>query len=234
MQYLSETKLFSKQLLPRPTHRGLIICEETKNSHHLPSALAVGHLVQGVEWGQDVALVGLHNSPVLDHLVQDNVNAVQVEHNLPRQQIKEHPNLFGFSTLVGRHVTRKDTSSSLCEGTQKTGSGKLPVPPLGIMSSFPTHHAAEVFVKNLHEVLDQLVDGQLVLQGIENDQFLALNEAGLTRVKTSRHQAWHLILSNAHGDVEGGVLAENHFQLLVLHKGTLGKTDGRTTFGTEK
>lgn len=28
----------------------------------------------------------------------------------------------------------------------------------------PTHHPAEVFIQNLHKVMDQLVDGQLILQ----------------------------------------------------------------------
>lgn len=43
---------------------------------------AVSQLVQSSQRGQDAAFVGLHNLPVLDHLVQDDVDSVQVEHDL--------------------------------------------------------------------------------------------------------------------------------------------------------
>lgn len=45
-------------------------------------ASAVGHLVQGAERRQDAALVSFHHVSVLDHLVQDDVDSVQVEHDL--------------------------------------------------------------------------------------------------------------------------------------------------------
>lgn len=52
-----------------------------------PGASAVGHLVEGSERREDAALVGLHDVSVLDHLVQDDVDSVQVEHDLtPRQR----------------------------------------------------------------------------------------------------------------------------------------------------
>ena len=47
---------------------------------------AVGHLVEGGERRQDPALVGLHDVSVLDHLVQDDVDSVQVEHDLVTSQ----------------------------------------------------------------------------------------------------------------------------------------------------
>lgn len=43
---------------------------------------AVGHLVEGGERRQHAALVRLHDVSVLDHLVQDDVDPVQVEHDL--------------------------------------------------------------------------------------------------------------------------------------------------------
>lgn len=58
---------------------------------------AVGHLVEGSERSEDPALVGLHDVSVLDHLVQDDVNSVQVEHDL---------------TTSHRNKTRKQTEFS--------------------------------------------------------------------------------------------------------------------------
>lgn len=43
---------------------------------------AVGHLVDGGERSEDAALVRFYDVSVLDHLVQDDVNSVQVEHDL--------------------------------------------------------------------------------------------------------------------------------------------------------
>lgn len=48
----------------------------------MSSVSAVCHLVQGAERRQDAAPVGLHHVSVLDHLIQDNVDSVQVEHDL--------------------------------------------------------------------------------------------------------------------------------------------------------
>lgn len=51
---------------------------------------AVNHLVQRGERRQDATLVGLHDPSVLDHLIQDDVDSIQVEHDLvvPSQRRK--------------------------------------------------------------------------------------------------------------------------------------------------
>lgn len=46
----------------------------------------IHHLVDGGERSEDAALVRLHDVAVLDHLVQDDVNRVQVEHDLIRSR----------------------------------------------------------------------------------------------------------------------------------------------------
>lgn len=43
---------------------------------------AVGQLVQGAERRQDAVPVGLHHVSVLDHLIKNDVDSVQVEHDL--------------------------------------------------------------------------------------------------------------------------------------------------------
>lgn len=43
---------------------------------------ALGHLVQGSQRRQDATFVGLHHLSVLDHLIQDYVDSIQVEHDL--------------------------------------------------------------------------------------------------------------------------------------------------------
>ena len=57
----------------------------------MTSLLAVGHLVEGCERRQDAALVGFYDVSVLDHLVQDDVDSVQVEHDL-RRRVEENNN----------------------------------------------------------------------------------------------------------------------------------------------
>lgn len=49
---------------------------------HARASSVLGHLVEGGERREDAALVGLDDVPVLDHLVQDDVDSVQVEHDL--------------------------------------------------------------------------------------------------------------------------------------------------------
>lgn len=51
----------------------------------MSSASAVGHLVQGAERRQDPTPVGLYHVAVLDHLIQDDVDSVQVEHDLDQR-----------------------------------------------------------------------------------------------------------------------------------------------------
>ena len=46
------------------------------------TSLAVSQCVQRAERGQDAGVVGLHHVAVLDHLVQDDVDLVHVEHDL--------------------------------------------------------------------------------------------------------------------------------------------------------
>lgn len=58
----------------------------------MSSVSAVGHLVQGAQRRQDAAPVGLYNVSVLDHLVKDDVDSVQVEHDLKAEQLVKGTN----------------------------------------------------------------------------------------------------------------------------------------------
>lgn len=64
---------------------------------------AVNHLVQSSERCQDATFVGLHDLPVLDHLIQDDVDSIQVEHDLmavPSQRCKHtHTHTGGLSLM---------------------------------------------------------------------------------------------------------------------------------------
>lgn len=94
-------------------------------------ASAVGHLVEGGERCEHAALVRLHDVSVLDHLVQDDVDSVQVEHDLmttPSQRnTHTHKHTWHLrirqEVLTHRHGNRqqmrKDTSSSLCGDKQR-------------------------------------------------------------------------------------------------------------------
>lgn len=57
----------------------MLTCDVTS---HPRASSVLGHLVEGGERCEDAALVGLDDVPVLDHLVQDDVDSVQVEHDL--------------------------------------------------------------------------------------------------------------------------------------------------------
>lgn len=139
---------------------------------------AVGHLVQGGERREDAALVRLHDVSVLDHLVQDDVHSVQVEHDLRRRRVKEtkpqntnSPAVFTdrkFRQQLSRRSAERirpvhsvgDKTNSYQAGNWRT---RL-MQKTSNASGARTHHAAEIFIQNLHEVVNQLVDGQLVLR----------------------------------------------------------------------
>lgn len=61
---------------------------------------AVGHLVKGGERRKDAAFVCLNDVSILDHLVQDDVNSVQVEHDLTTQSQRNNEKLQTGSTGV--------------------------------------------------------------------------------------------------------------------------------------
>lgn len=134
-------------------------------------ASTISHLVEGSERCEHATLVCFHNVSVLDHFIQDDVDSVQVEHDLKmRGGVKETKNalvMLGYQTaahmegyvqftLLGHRQTR-------WSDTKPKGDSWLSV------TSWKTDHAAEVFVQNLDEVVNQLVDGQLVLWRHETD-----------------------------------------------------------------
>lgn len=69
----------------------------------MSSVSAVGHLVQGAERCQDAAPVGLHHVSVLDHLIQDDVDSIQVEHDLKVEPLVKETNKWKKEELlIGR------------------------------------------------------------------------------------------------------------------------------------
>lgn len=71
----------------------------------MSSVSAVGHLVQGAERCQDAASVGLHHVSILDHLIQNNVDSVKVEHDLRVEPlVKETNNWRKEELLKNKHI----------------------------------------------------------------------------------------------------------------------------------
>lgn len=86
-------RLKPRLLVRAPSSGSMMSCIKTcrLGSSRTPCSLqpsAVGHLVERGERRQDAALVGFHDVSVLDHLVQDDVNFVQVEHDLTPPGVK--------------------------------------------------------------------------------------------------------------------------------------------------
>lgn len=115
-----------------------------------------------------------------------------------------------------------------------------------------TDHAAEVFVQNLDEVVNQLVDGQLVLwkhdvtfndradwrtslsrpRGTKTFYLLLLSGSFVNRLCKRNGAACgvdrcgtHLAVRDSHHDEQGGVLAVDQSEVLVFHKGALGRAE---------
>lgn len=105
---------------------------------------AVNHLVQGSEWRQDATFVGLHHLSVLDHLVQDDVDSIQVEHDLSaglsrmRMNARRKLNTDFTATMEGyvQFALRTEEMES---------NGKLGR-VMRLFWSRCTHHTAEVFI----------------------------------------------------------------------------------------
>lgn len=132
----------------------------------------ISQLVEGSKRCEYATLVCFHDVSVLDHFIQDDVDSVQVEHDLKmrggvketktnalvmlRYQAAAHVEGYVQFTLLGH----RQTSWS---DTKPKGIMWLSVTP------WKTDHAAEVLVQNLDEVVNQLVDGQLVLGKRESD-----------------------------------------------------------------
>lgn len=89
-------------------------------SGHVCRRSALGQLVQGSQRCQDATFVGLHDLPVLDHLIQDDVDSIQVEHDLmvPSQRCKRTQDVQQTA-----HGSRKDTSNSLCGQKKPSQTG---------------------------------------------------------------------------------------------------------------
>lgn len=128
-----------------------------------PGASAVCHLVKGVERCKDAALVCLHNVSVLDHLVQDDVDSVQVEHDLMMRSKKQKHTPDIMLTERGSdgriRPVRSVGTHTQTQWSDRTLKLNL---WLRVMSCW-THHPAEVFIQNFYEVVNQLIDGQLIL-----------------------------------------------------------------------
>lgn len=144
-------------------------------------ASAVGHLVEGGERCEHAALVRLHDVSVLDHLVQDDVDSVQVEHDLmtTSSQRNTHTHTNTPDVYVSdrkcwlivmvtdsrweriRPVHSVETNTDTVIRLEDEQDNKRDAATIRCIQ---THHPAEVFIQNLHEVMNQLVDGQLVLR----------------------------------------------------------------------
>lgn len=144
-------------------------------------ASAVGHLVEGGERCEHAALVRLHDVSVLDHLVQDDVDSVQVEHDLmtTSSQRNTHthtntPDVYVSDRKCWLIVMVTDSRWERIHPVHSVETNRDTVIRLedeqdnkrdaATIRCIQTHHPAEVFIQNLHEVMNQLVDGQLVLR----------------------------------------------------------------------
>lgn len=70
------------------------------HKRRLLPASAIGHLVDGGERSEDAALVCFNDAAVLNHLVQDDVNRVQVKHDLIASQSQGETSRAASITII--------------------------------------------------------------------------------------------------------------------------------------
>jgi len=121
------------------------------------TALAVARLVQELHRREHVRLVCLNNATVHDHLIKDEVSLLKIEHDvqlaLPGR----------FMCMVWAHEHEVSLSRGMCKWMPVWACKPRQASLKTQHAKANAHHILKIPVEGLHERVDELKDGQLIL-----------------------------------------------------------------------
>lgn len=191
---------------------------------------AVNHLVQGSEWRQDATFVGLHHLSVLDHLVQDDVDSIQVEHDLlaglSRMQMRTQEVQHWFHSYNGRirpvrSVDRRSGVKWEAQSGHVTVVRSVNSPHGWSIDLEPPRSYGPARRRRVRSVENTLKTSQGHQQFESSCNGLTGQFWNRPLGKLGKFLISHLAVSDANHDVESSILTKNQLEIFIFHKGTL-------------